>query len=79
MCPGCVGSCSCQSGDLKFDNLQLSTISCSLDHQPRVVRLDKCSIKKEDDSDLECGKLADNDWEGDTETVATGGLFNINL
>ena len=75
-CPGCVGACSCHGGALlHFDNLQLSTVACSFDQQPRVVSLSKCKIKKNGEKvPADCGKLGDQAWDGDSETVATGGL-----
>ena len=76
-CPGCEGSCTCHSGDLQWNNNQLATISCSFDEQPRVVMLNRCRIKRKDENPVVCGKLQDNQWDGDSETVGPGGQINF--
>ena len=71
-CPDCAGSCSCHYGDLEFSNSDLATISCSLASQPRVVPLRGCWIHNPGEAAANCDKLADKEWEDDSDTVKPG-------
>ena len=73
-CVGADGACTCHSGVLLFNNLQLSTVSCSLDQQPRAVSLHACSISNNNEAPTDCDKMVDTDWEGGYDRVTQGGL-----
>ena len=72
-CPDCAGSCTCHYGELQFDNTQLSTISCSFDHRPRVVPQRGCGIYNPNEAAVKCDKLVDKKWEADSDRIKLGG------